>query len=58
MRENARRIGASSSYIESLDRSADVVLTVITAAKPPQDVERNPGDAAQSTVSPPRSSKR
>ena len=39
MRENARRIGASSSYIESLDRSADVVLTAITAAKPARDPE-------------------
>jgi hypothetical protein len=39
MRENARRIGASSSYIESLDRSTDVVLTAITAARPARGAE-------------------
>jgi hypothetical protein len=46
MRENARRIGASSSYIESLDRSADAVLTAVTAAKAARDTETVPADAA------------
>jgi hypothetical protein len=50
MRENARRIGASSSYIESLDRSADVVLTAITAAKPGREAEQGLAETAGPAV--------
>jgi hypothetical protein len=39
MRENARRIGASSSYIESLERSSAMVLTAIAAAKSAKEAE-------------------
>jgi hypothetical protein len=55
MRENARRIGASSSYIESLDRSADVVLTAIMAAKPARDAQT---DAAVTMMPPVRQARK
>lgn len=44
MRDNARRIGACSRYIEELDRSADVVLTAIAAARPASKVEASPAE--------------
>jgi hypothetical protein len=40
MRANAKRIGASSTYIGALDRSADVVLTAIEAARTKDDAEK------------------
>ncbi len=48
MRENARRIGASSTYIESLDRSSTVVLAAISAAKPHRNEDtKSPGGPMQ-----------
>jgi hypothetical protein len=45
MRENAHRIGASSAYIESLDRSASVVLSVVGMATPKKVQETEVGPA-------------
>ncbi len=44
MRENARRLGASSRYIEAIDRSAGVVLAAVTAQGPMNETEANPAD--------------
>jgi hypothetical protein len=44
MRDNACRIGASSRYIEELDRSAEVVLTAIAAGSPANKKELNPAE--------------
>jgi len=42
MRDNAKRIGASSAYLESLDRSANAVLSAIRAAGPAEDLDEVP----------------
>ena len=50
MSENARRVGASSTYIESLDRSASVVLSAITTTTPKKVRETEADPAAPITA--------
>lgn len=50
MRENARRIGASSSYIELLDRSSTMVLKVVAATKSAKEAESGVANSEPPTV--------
>jgi hypothetical protein len=48
MRENARRIGASASYIESFDRSTQAVMTALSTKRPVDTGETAKPDAKAS----------
>lgn len=50
MRENARRIGASSTYMESLDRSTQAVMAALAARRPVETADKaKPETQAQAT---------